>query len=679
MEQAVNVERRPPRVQEDIDMVMLTGLSGGAADSYDGLRSSLSSVAAEGPQLDAPRLTDAERRQLLAWNATTWDYSRDQCVPELVAHRAAIAPNAAAVVSRDHYLSYAELNQRANQLAHHLRRLGVGADVPVGVCVERSVDLVVALLGVLKAGGAYVPLDPSYPPLRLAFMLEDTQAPVVVTQASQAVRLPIHNAQVVCLDSDATVLVQQLTTDPAPTARAAHLAYVIYTSGSTGQPKGVQITHESLLNLIFWHQRAFSVSAADRATQLAGPAFDATVWELWPYLTIGASVYLPDEDTRVTPVRLRDWLIEQQITITFLPTALAERVIALAWPRETALRYLLTGADTLHRHPSHDLPFTLVNNYGPTENTVVTTSGPVLPTTRPGAGLPSIGRPVANTQVYILDEYLREVPIGEIGELYIGGAGLSRGYLHRPDLTAERFVKHPFNDDPSARLYRTGDLAHFLPDGQIAFVGRADTQIKIRGRRIEPDEIVSVLNGHPAIEASVITAKEDSAGDKSLVAYIVPTPGAQVTVNSLQEHLRTQLPDYMIPATFVRFEALPLTPNGKVDYRALPAPSAANTLSDAADAETDPRTLIEERVAEIAARLLNLPQVGLDDNFFAIGGHSLLGVQLVTSVGEAFGVDLALHTLFSAPTVRQLSAEVEGLILEQLEALSEEEAARLLQ
>jgi amino acid adenylation domain-containing protein len=571
------------------------------------------------------------------------------------------------------------LNRHANQLAHHLRRLHVGPDVPVGVCVERSVDLVVALLGVLKAGGAYVPLDPTYPPLRLSFMLEDTQAPVIVTQQSQAPRLLAHNAQIVCLDSDAMVLAQQMTTDPAPVTTIAHLAYVIYTSGSTGRPKGVQITHESLLNLIFWHQRAFSVSAADRATQLAGPAFDATVWELWPYLTIGASVYLPDEDTRVAPARLRDWLVEQQITITFLPTALAERVMALTWPRETALRYLLTGADTLHRYPSPDLPFTVVNNYGPTENTVVTTSGPVLPTTRPDAFLPSIGRPIANTQVYILDEHLRQVPVGEIGELYIGGAGLSRGYLHRPDLTADRFIPHPFSDEPGACLYRTGDLARFLPDGQIAFMGRADTQIKIRGHRIEPDEIASVLDGHPAIEACVITAREESAGEKSLLAYILPTAGTQITVRSLQEHLRTHLPDYMIPTTFVQLEALPLTPNGKVDYGALPAPSAANTLCDDIGSESEPQTLIEARVAEIAARLLNLPRVGLDDHFFAIGGHSLLGVQLVTSVGEAFGVDLSLHALFSAPTVRRLSAEVEVLILQQLETLSEEEAERLLQ
>jgi amino acid adenylation domain-containing protein len=660
-------------------MVMVTGHSSVTDDPSDGLRGARSPAAAVGLEGEASRLTAAERRQLLTWNATEQNYSRDLCVPELVAHQAAIAPCAPAVASWDQALSYADLNRHANQLAHHLRRLHVGPDVPVGVCVERSVDLVVALLGVLKAGGAYVPLDPTYPPLRLSFMLEDTQAPVIVTQQSQAPRLLAHNAQIVCLDSDAMVLAQQMTTDPAPVPTIAHLAYVIYTSGSTGRPKGVQITHESLLNLIFWHQRAFSVSAADRATQLAGPAFDATVWELWPYLTIGASVYLPDEDTRVAPARLRDWLVEQQITITFLPTALAERVMALTWPRETALRYLLTGADTLHRYPSPDLPFTVVNNYGPTENTVVTTSGPVLPTTRPDAFLPSIGRPIANTQVYILDEHLRQVPVGEIGELYIGGAGLSRGYLHRPDLTADRFIPHPFSDEPGACLYRTGDLARFLPDGQIAFMGRADTQIKIRGHRIEPDEIASVLDGHPAIETCVITAREESAGEKSLLAYILPTAGTQITVRSLQEHLRTHLPDYMIPTTFVQLEALPLTPNGKVDYGALPAPSAANTLCDDIGSESEPQTLIEVRVAEIAARLLNLPRVGLDDHFFAIGGHSLLGVQLVTSVGEAFGVDLSLHALFSAPTVRRLSAEVEVLILQQLEALSEEEAERLLQ
>ena len=297
-------------------------------------------TASERSNARAARLTEVARCQLEAWNATQQSYRRDVCVPQLVAARAATHPGAIALVADNRTLTYGELNRLANQLAHYLQARGVGPDTLVAVCMERSVDMVVALLGVLKAGGAYVPLDPTYPPLRLSFMLEDTQAPVLITEQSQVARLLAPNAQVLCLDTDAAALAQQSTADPAPAATAAHLAYVIYTSGSTGQPKGVQIAHESLLNLIFWHQQAFSITPEDRATQLAGPAFDATVWELWPYLTIGASVYLPDEDTRVSPLRLRNWLVERGITITFLPTTLAEGVLALEWPRDTTLRYL---------------------------------------------------------------------------------------------------------------------------------------------------------------------------------------------------------------------------------------------------------------------------------------------------------------------------------------------------
>ncbi len=626
---------------------------------------------------DRSVIPEAERRQLAAWNATQRDFPQDVCVPQLVANQATATPDAIALMVDGHTITYRELNRRANQLAHHLQSLGVGPDVLVCVCLERSVEMVVALLGTLKAGGAFVPLDPAYPPMRLVFMLEDTHASVLVTQQAQAARLPSRSAHVVCLDRDEVMLAHHSEADPAPAATAADLAYVIYTSGSTGQPKGVQISHGNLLNLIFWHQQTFAVSRADRATQLAGPGFDATVWELWPYLTIGASVYLPDEDTRLVPVRLRNWLVEQQITITFLPTTLTERIIELAWPKTATLRYLLTGADTLHRYPSSDLPFTLVNNYGPTENTVVTTSGPVLPTMQSTA-LPSIGRPIANTEIYILDEQLRQVRIGETGELFIGGAGLSRGYLHRPDLTAERFIRHPLSDTFDARLYRTGDLARFLPDGQIEFMGRADTQIKIRGYRVEPDEIVSLLNTHPAIQASIVTDREEPTGDKSLVAYIVPVAGVQPTVGSLRDYLGTQLPDYMIPATIVVLESLPLTPNGKVDRHALPTPSVANTLRENSSVETEPRTLLEERVATIVATLLSLEQVGLDDNFFLLGGHSMLGTQLIASIADTFGIDLSLRTLFEGPTVREISAAAEQAIVEQIENMSAEEVQDLL-
>jgi acyl-coenzyme A synthetase/AMP-(fatty) acid ligase/acyl carrier protein len=450
---------------------------------------------------------------------------------------------------------------------------------------------------------------------------------------------------------------------------------VIYTSGSTGQPKGVQITHASLLNLVFWHQRAFAVTAGDRATQVASPGFDAAVWELWPYLTAGASVYFPDEETRIAPEALRDWLVWQRITISFLPTPLAERVMTLEWPATTALRILLTGGDALHRYPSPTLPFTLINNYGPTENTVVATSGPVPAIERP-EGPPSIGRPIANTQVYILDERLQPVPSGVPGELHIGGAGLARGYLNHPALTAEKFIPNPFCAVPGTRLYKTGDLACYLPDGQIAFLGRIDEQIKIRGYRIEPGEIVAALDRHPTVQASVVVAREDTPDDKRLVAYIVPTAGSRPTASALRDYLATQVPDYMVPATFVGLDALPLTPNGKVDRAALPAPDATNTVQD--DTFTAPRSPLEERLAAIVASLLGLEQVGRDDNFFLLGVHSLLGAQVIARVADTFDVDLPLHALLEAPTVAELAIEIEHLMLAKLEAMSEDEAQRLL-
>ncbi len=633
----------------------------------------------EQPVTPEPRLTELERRQLAAWNATQQNYSRDACVHQLVARQAAATPGA--VVMGDQVLSYRELNERANQLGHFLQTLGVGPDVLVGLCIERSLDMIVGLLGILKAGGAYVPLDPGYPPERLAFMLHDAQVPVLVTKRHLVTRLPADSACVVCLDADAELLAQQSANDPddykgAVCPSPENLAYVIYTSGSTGQPKGVQVTHNSLLNLVYWHQQAFDLSPSDRATQVTSPAFDATGWELWPYLTMGARVYLPGEDTRTMPILLRDWLVSQGITITFLPTALAESVMALEWPATTSLRILLTGADTLHHYPPPGLPFTLINNYGPTEATVVATSGRILPAQQNGVP-PTIGRPIANTQLYILDEYLRQVPIGTPGELFIGGVGLARGYLNRPELTAEKFIPHPFSSDPQARLYRTGDLACYLPDGQLAFMGRTDHQIKIRGYRIEPNEIMLALDSHPAIQTSLVLAREDTPGDKRLVAYIMLVPGAHVTASSLRDDLATQLPDYMIPAVFVVLEALPLTPNGKIDRAALPAPDTANTLRDGV--MVAPSTLTELRLAEIVTSLLGIEQIGVDDNFFLLGGSSLMGTQVITRVAEVFGVELGLLALFDAPTVRQLSAEIEELIFARLEAMSDEEVLRLLQ
>jgi amino acid adenylation domain-containing protein len=624
---------------------------------------------------DMPLLSEIERQQLKAWNTTWQDYPGDLCIHQLVAKQASATPDALALVAGDQAISYREMNRLANQLAHYLLAQGVRPGTRVGCCIERSVDLVVGLLGILKAGGAYVPLDPTYPSERLVFMLEDAHAPVLVTVHRLSAQLPIQGMKVICLDVDAEVLMQQSVDDPVSEVTIDDLAYVIYTSGSTGQPKGVQITHNSLLNLVFWHQRAFAVTSLDRATQVASPAFDATGWELWPYLSMGARVYLPDEVIRTAPELLRNWLVEHQITITFLPTPLAESVMALEWAPTTSLRLLLTGADTLHHYPSPALPFAVINNYGPTEATVVATSGPV-PSNGHAAMPPSIGRPIANTQIYILDENLQQVPIGEPGEIYIGGAGVAQGYLNRPELTAERFIPNPFDDEHNTHLYKTGDLGRHLPDGQIAFLGRTDHQIKIRGYRVEPGEIVSRLNEHPSVQTSFAMAREDTPGDRRLVAYIVPIPGAHLTASSLQEMLLPRLPDYMIPSTFVRLEALPVTTNGKVDRTALPAPDASNIIRD--EVFIAPRTPTEERLAGIVATLLNLEQIGIDDDFFMLGGHSMLGTQLIVLIADTFGVNLPLRTLFESPTVRQLSTEIERRIFARIEAMSDEEVLSLL-
>ncbi len=615
-----------------------------------------------------PILAQNEQRQQ--------DYSTHVCVPQLVTLQAAAMPDAAALIAGNRVLSYGELNRRSNQLAHYLQAAGVRQGVIVGLCVERSIDMVIGLLGILKSGAAYLPMDPAYPPARLAFMLEDSRAAALVSHQQLAADLPIRGIHVVCLDADARELARLDSDNPITLAKASDLAYVVYTSGSTGQPKGVPITHGSLLNLVYWHQRAFAVTADDRATQIASPAFDAMGWELWPYLTLGASIYLPSEDTRVDPLLLRDWLVDCGITITFLPTMLAESAMTLKWPSTTALRYLLTGGDALHHYPPPSLPFTLVNNYGPTEATVVATSGHVFPAAQ-ADGRPPIGYPIANTEIYILDECLQQVPTGTAGELHIGGVGLAQSYLNRPDLTGEKFIPHPFSNEPGARLYKTGDLARYLPDGQIAFLGRIDHQIKIRGYRIEPGEIVSVLNRHPAVQASVVVAREDTPGDKRLVAYLVPVPGAHISPPSLLDLLVTYLPDYMIPSAFVRLEELPVTPNGKVNRSALPVPDATNLLQD--EVATAPSTPTEELVAGIIASLLDIEQVRRDDNFFMLGGHSLLGTQVIARVADTFGVDLPLRALFIAPTVRLLSAEIERHILAQMEEMSDDEIRSLLE
>jgi amino acid adenylation domain-containing protein len=525
---------------------------------------------------------------------------------------------------------------------------------------------VIAALGILKAGGAYLPLDPTYPLERLTLMLKDAGALFLVTDSRQQSCLANGPWKTVSLDGDAQILAGGSTSAPAVPIKPSNLAYLIYTSGSTGCPKAVEISHGSLLNLVCWHQRAFSVSARDRAPFMAAVGFDAAVWELWPYLAAGASLHLPSDKAIYTvPKSLRDWLVQQRITIGFIPTPLAEQTINLEWPPETALRIMLTGADTLHEYPSPKLPFQLVNNYGPTECTVVATSGFVESANRPGI-LPSIGKPIDNTHIYILDENLEQVPVGTLGELYIGGAGVARGYRNRPDLTAEKFVPNPFSSNPEARLYRTGDFGSYLEDGQIAFAGRADDQLKIRGHRVEANEIIAVLGRHPAVQSNMVVPREDKTGSKYLVAYVVTNPEYELTPKALREFLRTFLPEYMVPAIFVRLEKLPLSPHGKVDRQALPIPDAENTLRD--EVFTSPRTALEAQVGAIIGGLLGTKDLGVNDNFFLLGGNSFLGIQVIARVREKFGVEVPLHTLFEAPTIADLSAEVAQLRAGSVEA-----------
>jgi acyl-CoA synthetase (AMP-forming)/AMP-acid ligase II/acyl carrier protein len=413
-----------------------------------------------------------------------------------------------------------------------------------------------------------------------------------------------------------------------------------------------------LVNLVSWHQQEFSVTSADRASHLAGLSFDAAVWELWPYLAVGASLHLVDEFTRNSPELLRDWLVARRITIGFVPTPLAEELFRVNWPPNTTLRIMLTGGDTLHHYPPASLPFVLVNNYGPAECSVVATSGATPPDRHDGT-LPPIGRPIVNTHIHLLDEQLRPVPPGTVGEIYIAGAGLARGYRNRPDLTAGKFISDSFSAKPGSRLYKTGDLARLLPDGQIAFIGRVDEQIKIRGFRIEPNEIVCALNQHPVVCESLVLACEDSSGDKRLVAYLVLKADSDVTPKSLRDYLRRRLPEYMLPSAFVRLDAFPLTPNGKIDRAALPALDAANTLHE--ELSADPVTPTQQRIIEILRALLGREKIGPNDDFFLLGGHSLLGAQLIARLRETFGVELALRTVFDAPTVVALAEEIERL------------------
>ena len=610
---------------------------------------------------DVPLLTDAERQQLLVgWNNTQADYPQDKCVHELFEAQVERTPNAVALVYGKEEVSYRELDNQANRVACHLRSLTIGPDVPVGICMERSAEMIVGLLGILKAGGAYVPLDPAYPKERIQFMLEDSRAPVLLTQEplQNRFRFEEHGYRVVCLEALRHAKRDtQRESPPRPKGSPDNLAYVIYTSGSTGTPKGVELSHRGLVNLLVWHQRTYCVTPKDRATQLAGFSFDASVWELWPYLTAGASIHIVDDETRASAPALVQWLNARRITLSFVPTPVAEQTLMLPWPEGAPLRAMLTGGDKLHRRPNENIPFVLVNHYGPTENTVVATSAPVGPGNHGASVAPPIGRPIANVKTYVLDRLLRPVPVGVPGELYIGGDSLARGYRNNPALTTERFVPHPFGGKTGARLYKTGDLVRWLPDGNLEFLGRMDHQVKIRGYRIEPGEIESRLNQHPTVRESLVLVREDGRGQKQLVAYLILKQQPAPANHELSDFLRAKLPDYMVPSAFLFPDAWPLTPNGKVDRNALPAPDLSTRQPSQTFAA--PRNQVEETVARIWSEVLGHACVGIHDNFFELGGHSLVAAQAVSRLKEAFKIQLSIRSLFEKPTVAGLAHEVE--------------------
>ncbi|MEP7006138.1 MAG: non-ribosomal peptide synthetase [Sphingomonas bacterium] len=582
------------------------------------------------------------------------------CAPDMVARMALHAPDAPAIAG-DATLGYGDLETRVGSLAACLREQGVGAGDLVAVCLPRSIDQIVAMLAAWRAGAAYLPLDPAWPDQRLATLVADAGCAALVARPGAGAWIG-GDVALVSPDTVEGAVENGATLAPEAIAPDA-LAYVIYTSGSTGTPKAVEVTHANLAALIDWHQHAFEVGIGTRTSHLAGLGFDAAAWEIWPTLAAGGTLVLVDDATRLDPVQLRDWLVTERIEVAFAPTALAEPMVAMDWQADAALRVLLTGADKLTVRPAPHLPFAFVNNYGPTESTVVATSGVV---SSDGEGLPSIGRPIAGTHIHLLDDEGSPAALGEEGEICIGGAQVARGYRGDPALTDERFSTHLDH----GRLYRTGDLGILLDSGEIAFRGRVDGQVKIRGHRIEPAEVAAALNRLPEISTSAVIAR-----DGELIAYVVPADGATLTPSGLRATLAETLPDYMVPAHFASLAALPLTPNGKVDVKALPDP--AECAMAEAPAGRAPASPTEQRLLEIVAGVIGRQDIGVDDDFFLLGGHSLLGTQVVVRARDAFGVELTLFHLFEGRTVASLASVIEALIIAKLDAMSDEDIQRM--
>lgn len=611
-----------------------------------------------------PILTVAEENQFFEWNNTQTEYPQNLCIHQLFAEQVEKTPDAVAVVFENEYLTYQQLNQKANQLAHYLQKLGVKPEVLVGICVERSLEMIVGILGILKAGGAYVPLDPAYPQERLTLMLEDANLSLLLTQQRLKEYLPQNQHQTIYLDADWQLISQESQESLETKATDKNLAYVIYTSGSTGKPKGVLVQHISLVNYTVSACRNYQINSGDRILQFASICFDAAAEEIFPCLVQGATLILRTDAMLASIPDFLNQCQKWQITVLDLPTAFWHQMMgelleqSIQLPEHLRL-VIIGGEKALSKYLAIwnrcvDTKVQLINSYGPTETTIVATiSNLSHHQSKAELSSVSIGRAIHNTQVYILDSHLQPTPIGIPGELYIGGLGIARGYLNQPQLTAEKFIPNPFSQQPGTSLYKTGDLASYLPNGEIEIIGRVDYQVKIRGFRIELGEIEARLNQHPHVKEAVVKVWEDEQGDKRLVGYVSFQLKPELTVGELRSFLREQLPEYMIPSAFVILAALPLTPNGKIDRRVLPAPEklrpelAANYII--------PQTKIEQAIANIWQKALNIEKIGIHDNFFELGGHSLLMLKVHSELRKIFGTDLSMLDLFRYPTISSLA------------------------
>jgi len=618
-------------------------------------------------------LSPAEQRRIVAeWNATGLDFGGPGCIHRQIEAQADRAPHGIAVSWDDRHLAYAELNRRANQLARHLKTLGAGPGVIVGVCLERSFDMIVALIAVLKAGAAYLPLDPSYPAERLSFMMEDARLRIVLTKSPQMEHLPDTAVPSVCMDTDGKIIASHPTHNFSEAAAEDQLAYVIYTSGSTGTPKGVMISHRALANFVQSAGREYGITASDKVLQFASINFDASAEEIYPCLAQGANLVLRTDamldSMAVFLSRCRDW----GITVLDLPTAfwveltLALRQGALRLPE--SVRLVIIGGEQAHPgtlavwQACVPASVRLLNTYGPTEATVVATVCDLCAYPKAPGEMPAvpIGRPIANVQAYILDQHMQPVPVGVIGELHLGGAGLAGGYLFRPDLTAQKFVPNPFSDAVQARLYKTGDLARYLPDGQIEYKGRTDAQVKIRGFRVEPGEIESVLLKHPGVTSAHVTIRATGNGRSVLAAYVATDLDHAAAPDQLRDHLKRRLPDWMLPSVLIPVDRLPRTPGGKIDAGALPQPSAVPP--GGREAFVAPRTPVELKLAEMWSEILNVPEIGVTQDFFSIGGHSLMVLRVISNIGKEWNVALPFRQFFETPTIAELAQSIEALI-----------------